>query len=55
MLSPNHTVSGNRNRIVTGAVPLRIDDRWQTELDAQTRTTVTRLTLPLLRRYRYAP
>jgi hypothetical protein len=55
MLSPNHTVSGNRNRIVTGAVPLRIDDRWRTELDAQTRTTVTRLTLPLLRRYRYAP
>ncbi|HEX5166499.1 MAG TPA: sulfotransferase [Thermomicrobiales bacterium] len=53
-LSPNHTVCGNRNRIETGAVPLRLDERWRTDLDADTRTLVRRLTLPLLHRYGYA-
>lgn len=52
-LSVNHTVCGNRNRIVTGAVPLRLDERWRTDLDEDTRAFVRRLTLPLLHRYGY--
>lgn len=52
-LNVNHTVCGNRNRIVTGAVPLYLDERWRTDLDEDTRTFVRRLTLPLLHRYGY--
>ncbi len=55
LLEMNHTVSGNRNRVQTGSVPLRLDDRWRTDLDEHTRRRVTRLTLPLLHRYNYVP
>lgn len=55
LLTMNHTVSGNRNRVVTGSVPLRLDDRWRTDLDDHTRKLVTRLTRPLLHRYNYVP
>lgn len=53
-LSTNHTVCGNRNRLETGAVPLRLDERWRTDLDKSTSTLVRRLTLPLLHRYGYS-
>lgn len=53
-LSVNHTVCGNRNRTETGAVPLRLDERWRTDLDDDTRALVRRMTLPLLHRYGYA-
>jgi Sulfotransferase family len=52
-LSPNHTVSGNPARFTVGTVPIRPDDAWRTRLPRQSRRTVTALTLPLLRRYRY--
>ena len=52
-LHPNHTVSGNPSRFDTGMVKLRLDDRWRREMGAGPRRTVTALSLPWLRRYRY--
>lgn len=53
-LSPNHIVAGSENRSEAGTIPLHLDDRWRTELDARSRSTVTRLTFPLLHRYGYS-
>jgi Sulfotransferase family len=52
-LGVSHTVSGNPNRFETGAVELRPDREWISEMSPRDRALVTALTLPLLRRYGY--
>jgi hypothetical protein len=53
VLEPSHGLSGNPGRFRSGAVELRRDDRWATEMPATDRAVVTALTLPLLRMYGY--
>ncbi len=53
-LAPAHTVQGNPMRMRVGAVAMRVDDAWETELPARHARVVTALTWPLLRRYHYA-
>jgi hypothetical protein len=53
MLGVSHTVSGNPNRFETGAVELRPDREWISNMSPRHRALVTALTLPLLRRYGY--
>jgi hypothetical protein len=48
-----HAVAGNADRMRTGPVEIRLDDRWRDELSGRSRRLVDALTLPLLRRYRY--
>ena len=45
---PSHGLSGNPSRFRSGAVELRRDDRWTTEMPSRDRAVVTALTLPLL-------
>ena len=52
-LQPNHTVSGNPSRFTTGDIELRLDAAWRQDMRSIHRRSVTALTLPLLRRYRY--
>ena len=52
-LGVSHTVSGNPNRFETGAVELRPDREWISEMSPRDRALVTALTLPLLYRYGY--
>jgi hypothetical protein len=52
-LRPNHTVSGNPDRFVTGPVELRSDDRWVERMEWTNRAIVSSMTLPLRRRYGY--
>ena len=52
-LGVSHTVSGNPNRFETGAVELRPDHEWISNMRPRDRALVTALTLPLLRRYGY--
>ena len=53
VLEPSHGLSGNPGRFRSGAVELRRDDSWATEMPATDRAVVTALTLPLLRAYGY--
>ena len=53
VLNPNHTVQGNPNRFVTGAVQIREDDAWRTGITAGMAVKVSALALPQLRRYGY--
>jgi hypothetical protein len=48
-----HTVAGNPIRFEQGALPIRLDDAWRTQLPRSSRRVVTSLTLPLLIRYGY--
>jgi len=48
-----HIPAGNRMRMVSGTVPLRVDDAWRDGLDPSARRLVTRLTWPLLKHYGY--
>jgi Sulfotransferase family len=52
-LASGHIPAGNRMRLVSGSVPLRLDDAWRRELDPRSRRLVTRITWPLLKRYGY--
>jgi hypothetical protein len=52
-LPPGHIPAGNRMRMVSGTVALRVDDAWRRELDPASRRLVTLITWPLLRRYGY--
>jgi hypothetical protein len=52
-LAPTHSVAGNPARLVTGEVPLRLDDEWAHRLRPGHELLVTLTTLPLLLRYRY--
>ncbi|HHQ49051.1 MAG TPA: sulfotransferase, partial [Acidobacteria bacterium] len=53
VLAPTHTTSGNPDRERTGPVPIRLDQRWRSELPAWRRALVTALTWPMLARYGY--
>src|SRR3712207_2051619 len=52
-LGVTHTVSGNPNRFDTGAVELRPDHAWTSEMTPRDKALVTVLTSPLLYRYGY--
>jgi hypothetical protein len=52
-LGVTHTVSGNPNRFDTGAVELRPDHAWISEMTPRDKALVTVLTSPLLYRYGY--
>ena len=52
-LGVSHTVSGNPNRFETGAVELRPDHEWISNMNSRDRALVTTLTLPLLPHYDY--
>lgn len=52
-LEPNHTVSGNPSRFVSGPVRLRDDGSWRARLGRGDRLLSTAICLPLLRHYRY--
>jgi hypothetical protein len=52
-LPGGHIPAGNRMRLVSGTVALRVDDAWRRELDPRSRKLVTRITWPLLKRYGY--
>jgi hypothetical protein len=52
-LAPTHSIKGNPDRIQTGPVEIRLDDRWRSELEPGTRRLVTALTWPLLLRDGY--
>ncbi|GGL05946.1 hypothetical protein Sme01_56120 [Sphaerisporangium melleum] len=53
LLGPNHTVTGNPDRLTHGAVTIRPDERWRTELPSRHTLTATALAFPLLARYGY--
>lgn len=48
-----HTVEGNRVRLQSGRVELKLDADWHTNMDRKARALVTATTLPLLVRYGY--
>jgi hypothetical protein len=53
VLGANHTMYGNPDRLVTGEVAIRADDRWRTGLPIHVAAGITALALPMLRRYGY--
>jgi hypothetical protein len=52
-LPSGHIPAGNRMRLLSGTLTLRVDDAWKQELDPGARRIVTAITWPLLRRYGY--
>ena len=52
-LGDHHIFSGNPMRTITGRVPLRLDNEWQTRLPSTQLATVTAITWPLLALYGY--
>jgi hypothetical protein len=52
-LPPDHLVAGNRVRLHTGPLRLKLDDEWSRKLTPRERRTVSSVTWPLLRRYGY--
>ena len=52
-LAASHSVAGNPMRFQTGSVPIRRDNRWQSEMPKGRRRTVEALTSPLRRTYGY--
>lgn len=48
-----HTVGGNNNRFRTGAVKLREDTTWRSQLHPLNRAAVTALCAPMMTRYGY--
>lgn len=53
-LTPSHGLSGNPSRFRSGAIELRRDDGWATDMPTKDRAVVTALTLPMLMTYGYA-
>ncbi|WP_061300546.1 sulfotransferase family protein [Herbidospora cretacea] len=53
VLSVNHTVTGNPDRLSAGPARIRADERWRTGLPAHARAAATGPALPLLGRYGY--
>ena len=53
-LGEGHSVSGNPRRLNKSAVKLSVDDRWKSDLDPKMRSLVSRVTRPMLGRYRYS-
>jgi len=50
---PTHTTSGNPDRMATGRISIRLDDRWRSGLPARKKALVTSICWPLMRRYGY--
>lgn len=53
-LKPGHSVEGNVYRLSSGAVPLRLDNAWQSGLSPNLRWAATLLCLPGIVRYAYS-
>ncbi|GAA1739653.1 sulfotransferase [Luedemannella helvata] len=53
LLTANHTVTGNPDRLVNGAAVIRADERWRTGLTRAQVAAATAPALPLLTRYGY--
>jgi hypothetical protein len=53
VLTTSHTINGNPDRFVTGAVPIKEDSRWLRSLPFAPWGISTTLTAPLLGRYGY--
>ena len=54
VLDEGHSVSGNPRRLDRRPVELRADDKWRTDLDPKMRGLVSKVTAPMLGRYRYS-
>jgi hypothetical protein len=52
-LVPQHTVSGNPSRFVTGKVELRQNHSWKSEMTRRDQMLVTAATWPLMIKYGY--
>lgn len=52
-LGPNHTVTGNPDRLSGGEAVIRADERWRTGLSRRETVAATLPALPLLARYGY--
>jgi hypothetical protein len=52
-LPSGHIPAGNRMRLLSGTLTLRVDDAWKRELEPGARRLVTAITWPLLYRYGY--
>ena len=50
-LAPTHSVGGNPMRMKSGAIVIKPDDEWRTELAPRKRAVTTAIALPLLPRY----
>jgi hypothetical protein len=53
VLGLNHTVTGNPDRLTSGPIRIRPDDRWRQDLPTRAGLTATALALPLLGRHGY--
>jgi hypothetical protein len=53
-LKVDHTAVGNDMRFAHGVVAMREDDAWRAALPPSSRRTVTLLSWPLLKRWRYS-
>lgn len=53
VLTPNHNVEGNRNRLRSGLIELEVDEAWRDQLGAKRRASATALTWPVLMRHGY--
>ena len=53
MLGSTHGVAGSRFRFTTGSIDLRLDDAWRSSMPAQSRRSVSALTLPQLLTHHY--
>ena len=54
ILQGGHSVSGNPRRLDRRPVQLRVDEQWRNDLDPKMRDLVSRVTRPMLGRYRYS-
>ena len=53
LLEPNHTFSGNPDRLKSGVIALRRDEEWRHQMSNLQRAVVVSATWPGLRRYNY--
>lgn len=53
VMTPNHSVAGNPDRLKNGVIRIRQDDRWRTSMARRDQRLVGMLTLPLLLHYGY--
>lgn len=53
-LEPRHGVLGNPSRYTTGAVQLKLDEKWKSRMKQRDKLLVTLLTSPWLQKYGYS-
>ena len=53
VLGVGHSVSGNPRRLDRRPVELKVDEKWRTDLDPDMQELVSKVTAPMLGRYRY--